>query len=165
MARSPAGLSLRSFPTFEQEAFEGEPRADVLFEVTQRVVGELDQPCPTALLRTVACQHAAPQLDLPAGDGEERRILVVALTSPPSHLAYVELGRDLQGHIGWCSEHFLEPARPVPMQLDDSVVVRHSERPARPAASEARDQFRAVGGHAVLAQQALDLGRRDWLEE
>src|SRR5487761_283174 len=105
MARSPEGLSSGSFPAFEQESFECKARAHVLLQVTQSVVGELDQPRPPALLRAAARQHPAPQLDLPARDREQRWIFVIPFAATPRHLATIEFRRHLQRTIRWGAKH------------------------------------------------------------
>src|SRR5712664_4525030 len=108
MAGSPRGTSSRSFSTFQQESFEGEARADVLLQVAQGVVGKLEETSPPALFRAAAGQHAAAQLDLPAGDREQRGVFDLAFAATPRHLAAVELRRDPKGYVGGRAEDFLE---------------------------------------------------------
>jgi len=126
---------LRRSTCLEKKTLEGETRTHVLLQVAQGVVGELDQPCPPALLCAVARKHSPPQLDPPAGDCEQRRIFMIALASPPCHLAPIQLGRHLQRNVGRSAEHLFKPACPLAVQLDDAVVTRNAQSPTGPASS------------------------------
>src|SRR5215472_18994102 len=79
-------------PTFEQEALQGQPGADVLLQVAQRVVGELEQACPAGARRPHLLDHALPEAKLPAPQRELDRVLVGALGAPPLEVGRVQLG-------------------------------------------------------------------------
>src|SRR6266498_4081752 len=53
-------------PRLQQEALEGEARADVLLQVAERVVGALQQARPAALGGRRLVDHATAQVELPA---------------------------------------------------------------------------------------------------
>src|SRR5216683_7627173 len=140
MAGSPRGPFSGSFAAFQQEGLKREARADVLLQVAQRVVGKLEQTSPPALFRAAAGQHAAAQLDLPAGDGEQRGVFDLTLAATPRHLAAIELRRDPKGYVGGRAEDFLETPRPLFVKVDHPLVAGHAQSPARPASSELRQQ-------------------------
>src|SRR5216684_4427471 len=165
MAGSPRGTSSGSFATFQQESFEREARADVLLQVAQRVVGKLEEMSPPALFRAAAGQHAATQLDLPAGDREQRGVFDLTLAATPRHLAAVELRRDPKRYVGRRAEDFLETPRPLFVKVDHPLVAGHAQGPARPAPSELRQQAGAPRFDVEIQKQPLDLGRRDRVEE
>src|SRR5260370_29376458 len=165
MAGSPRGTFSGSFSTFQQEGFEGEARADVLLQVSERVVRQLDQARPPALFRAAAGQHAATQLDLPAGDREQRWVFDLTLAAAPRPLAAIDLRRDPKGYVGGRAEDFLETPRPLFVKVDHPLVAGHAQSPARPAASELRQQAGAPRVDVEVQARPLDLGRRDGAEE
>src|SRR5260370_16322252 len=132
MPGSPRGTSSGSFATFQQESFEGEARADVLLQVAQRVVGKLEETSPPALFRAAAGQHAAAQLDLPAGDREQRGVFHVTLAATPRHLAAVELRRDPKRYVGGGAGDFLEAPPPLFVKVGHPPVAGHAPSPSRP---------------------------------
>src|SRR5216684_826504 len=113
MAGSPRGPFSGSFATFEQEGLKREARADVLLQVAERVVGKLEEASPSALFRAATGQHAAAQLDLPAGDREQRGVFDLTFAATPCHLAAIELRRDPKRYVGRRAEDFLEAPRPL----------------------------------------------------
>src|SRR5260370_4426266 len=165
MPGSPRGTSSGSFATFQQESFEGEARADVLLQVAQRVVGKLEEMSPPALFGAAAGQHAAAQLDLPAGDREQSGVFDLTLAATPRHLAAIELRRDPKGYVGGRAEDFLETPRPLFVKVDHPLVAGHAQSPARPAASELRQQAGASRLDIEIEEQSLDVGRRNRMEE
>src|SRR5260370_7277908 len=138
MPDRPRGTSSGSFATFQQESFEGEARADVLLQVAQRVVGKLEETSPPALFLAAAGQHAAAQLDLPAGDREQRRVFDLTLAATPRHLAAVELRRDPKRYVGGGAGDFLQAPRPPFVKVDPPPVAGHAHSPAPPAPNPPR---------------------------
>src|SRR6266851_5592089 len=162
MGESRGALSSGSFPAFEKEGFQREPRADVLLEVTERVVRELHQPGPATLLLALGGEHAAPQLHLPAGQRKQRRILDLALAAPPGHLRRVELLGDVERHVGRGAEHLLEALRPVAVQLDDALIAGHAHRPAGPRASSARRCARSCSTPLRVSSSSMSGAGTGW---
>src|SRR5216683_6618246 len=140
MAGSPRGTSSGSSAAFQQEGLKREARADVLLQVAQRVVGKLEQTSPPALFQAAAGQHAAAQLDLPAGDREQRGVFDLTLAATPRHLAAIELRRDSQGHVGGRAENLLEAPCPLFVKVDHPLVAGHAQSPPGPASSELRQK-------------------------
>src|SRR5207248_10226886 len=99
----------------------------------ERVVRELEQAGPPALFAAAAGKHAAPQLDLPARDREQRGIFLLPLAAPPAHLLRVELRRHVQGHVGRGTEDLLEAPGPHAVQLDHALVAGPPHRPSWPS--------------------------------
>src|SRR5207248_10642909 len=129
-AESPGGLALRGFSAFEKERFESQQRADVQLEVAERVIRQLEQARPPALLSPAGRHHPPAQLDLPAGDGEQSRVLLVAFAAPPAHLLRVELSGDVERDIGGGSEDLLQAPGPLVMKPDNAFVVGAAHGPA-----------------------------------
>src|SRR5207245_755295 len=157
---SPRGLFSGSVSTFEGKRLKGEARADVLLQMAERVVRQLEKASPAALLPAATGQHAPAQLDLPARDRKQGRVLDVAFAAPPCHLTSVQLGRDAQRHIGGGAENLLEAPRPFLVQVDDRLVAGDAQCPARPPsgalgakATGVRDQRHSPRAHRGLQVQ------------
>ncbi|TMD14362.1 MAG: hypothetical protein E6I96_09735 [Chloroflexi bacterium] len=101
--------------------------------------------------------HPASKLDLPAGDREQRRVLLVTLGASPAHLLRVELRGHVQRHIRGRAKDLLEAARPHVVQLNHAFVAGPAHRPTRPAAGQLCKQRRALGLDALGLEQSLDL--------
>src|SRR5450759_812092 len=154
-----------SFSTFEQKCFQSQAWADVLLEVAERVIRELDQSCPAALLAAATRQHPLAQLELPARDREERRVLLLTLVLPPGHLSRIELRRPPQRHVRGRAEDLLEAAGPFLVELDHTLVIGHARRPSRAASRKLGDETCPAGIDALPRKQLLDLGRGHRVKE
>ena len=117
------------------------------------------------MLGAAAREHALPQLDLPARDREQGGIFNLALAAAPRHLASVELGSDLERHVGRRAEHLLEASGPLPVELDHLIVAGHAQRPTGPTPRQPRDEPGTFGLDPAGAQQPLDVVGGDRVKE
>src|SRR5437879_12108266 len=118
-------------PSLEQEALQRQPGTDVLLQVAERVVGELEEPCPPRLAPRRIVEQAPPEVQLPAAQGELDGLLDAPVGGSPLEVGGVELGRQGERRVRRCAEDLIQPLTPVFVALDDPLLPRGLHRPAR----------------------------------
>src|SRR5260370_21217383 len=81
------------------------------------------QSSPPALLAASARQHSLAQLDLPACDRKEGRVLGLSLGPPPGHLRSEEHTSELQSHLNLVCRLLLEKKKNQPKYRERSMTI------------------------------------------